>query len=204
LARAATSLVNKFIGHLNYLEKTRSKMEYLFSRNHIVRRDIEQVYAGLYMEAITSLETFIENLFLGFLVGQLIHKSNEVVHRVSFKSYLIARKVVYGGNQYVDWFPYYRTEKRAAAFFRNGYPFTYLDNMDKQQIEKILYIRNAIAHKSNYSLNKFEKEIIGSSILMPRERTPSGYLRSVFRTAPNQTRYEELIIEMSIISRKLC
>lgn len=178
-------------------------MEALYAQNHIVRRDIEQVYSGLYIEAISSLETYIEKLFLGLLVGNVIHNSNKVYPRISFRSHSIARDVVYGGRQYVDWFPYYRTEMRANAFFRNGFPFTLLDKADKNRIENIFCIRNAIAHKSNYSLKKFEKEIIGSSILMPRERTPVGYLRSRFRIAPLQTRYEQLISNISYIAVKI-
>ncbi len=70
MARPAMSLANKFIGHLNHLEKTRTKMEKLLTTGAVVRRDIEQVYAGLYLEAITSLERLIENLFIGLLVGR--------------------------------------------------------------------------------------------------------------------------------------
>lgn len=201
--RTSKSLSARFLGHLNYLEKTRLRMEALYAQNHIVRRDIEQVYSGLYIEAISSLETYIEKLFLGLLVGNVIHNSNKVYPRISFRSHSIARDVVYGGRQYVDWFPYYRTEMRANAFFRNGFPFTLLDKADKNRIENIFCIRNAIAHKSNYSLKKFEKEIIGSSILMPRERTPVGYLRSRFRIAPLQTRYEQLISNISYIAVKI-
>lgn len=202
--RPANSLSTNFIGHLNYLEMTRSKMEYLFSRNQIVRRDIEQIYTGLYMEVVTSLETLIEKLFIGLLVGNLIHRSSNVIPRVTFRSSLVAREIVYGGRRYADWLPYDRTEKRANAFFRRGVPFTLLDNTEKNNIDNILCIRNAIAHKSNYSLEKFREKIIGQSILMPRERTPAGYLRSKFRIAPVQTRYELLVSNISSIAIRLC
>ena len=36
------------------------------------------------------------------------------------------------------------------------------------------------------------------------ERTPAGYLRSIFRTAPDQTRYEEIANTFAILARKLC
>jgi hypothetical protein len=86
MAKPAISLAHKFIGHLNYLEKTRAKMEKLLTTGAIVRSDIEQVYAGLYLEAITSLERLIENLFIGLLVGRIAPSSSEIVPRVSFKS----------------------------------------------------------------------------------------------------------------------
>ena len=97
MVRPAISLANKFIGHLNYLEKTRAKMERLLTTGAIVRRDIEQIYAGLYLEAITSLERFIENLFIGLLVGRIAPASSEIVQRVSFKSDRVAHDIVFGG-----------------------------------------------------------------------------------------------------------
>jgi hypothetical protein len=66
------SLVNDLVAHLKSLEWTRTKMERLLSEGAIVRRDIEKVYKGLYLDAITSFEGLVEELFLGLLVGRLV------------------------------------------------------------------------------------------------------------------------------------
>lgn len=179
-------------------------MEFLLDEGRLVRRDIEQVYAGLYLDAITSFEHFIEHLFIGLIVQSIIPASLKIIPRITFKSYGVACDVVFGGKNYVDWLPYTYTEKRAKVFFRNGFPFTQLEKIDKNRLEQIMYIRNAIAHKSKYSLEKFEKEVIGSLPLNPRERTPTGFLRSIFRITPRQTRFENLVGDMAEISRKLC
>jgi hypothetical protein len=204
MAKTAISLADIFVGHLKALEWTRCKMEKLFSKGAIVRRDIERVYEGLYLDTITSLENLIERLFLGLLTRRLFHNSSSVVPRVTFRSPLVAREVVFGGRNYVDWFPYHYTEQRAKAFFRDGAPFSYLENPDKRLLENLLYIRNAIAHKSGYSKSKFEQEVIGTTPITPREKTAAGFLRSRFRIAPVQTRYENLIADTVIIARKLC
>lgn len=204
MATPAVKLARELVGHLHYLERTRAKMEALLAKDVIVRRDIEQVYAGLYLEAITSLEQFIEDLFIGLLVGRIDHVSLGIVPRVSFKSDIVARDVVHGGRQYVDWFPYHLTEERSKAFFRNGLPFTRLESSDKEQIIYFLSIRHAIAHKSRYSQRRFEQRVLGTLPLMPRERTPAGFLRSVFRIAPIQTRYENLVGQMATLALKLC
>jgi len=44
-------------------------METLLGKGIIVRRDIEQIYNGLYLDAVCSFERFIEGLFIGLLVG---------------------------------------------------------------------------------------------------------------------------------------
>lgn len=204
MGKPAIAFVNSYIGHLNYLNKTRSSMELLLSKGIIVRRDIEQVYTGLYIDAITSLENFIENLFIGLLVERIEPPSSQIIPRVTFKSDAVAKDIVLGGRNYVDWFPYDRTEKRAEAFFRNGLPFKNLDNASKRQLDRIVYIRNAIAHKSSHAKKMFEQNVIGTTPLPPREKTPAGFLRSVFRIAPVQTRYEELVMGMAAIAQRLC
>ena len=193
-----------FISHLRYLDPTRLKMETLLGKSVIFRRDIEQIYNGLYLDAVCSFERFIEVLFIGLLVGRFNHPSPHVIPRVTFKSDMVARDVVVGGNRYVDWLPYDRTEQRAKAFFRNGLPFTSFQSQDKQLIEQIFYIRNAIAHKSNYSKKIFEIHVIGSISIVPRDRNPAGFLRTKFRISPVQTHYENLIVQMANIAIKLC
>jgi hypothetical protein len=203
MPREAVELANEFTHHLNRLSSTRVKFESLFSSSRIKRHEIEQVYVGLYLDATVSFERFIETLFIGYLVGRIKTSSRRVVPRVSFHSEQVAREVVFSGQPYVDWFPYERTEKRAKAFFRNGGPFVDLQDADKKTIERFLAIRNAIAHRSRHSIRKFEKTVIGSLSLTGHERSPAGYLRSIFRISPAQTRYENLIVEMAGIAQKL-
>jgi len=194
----------KFIGHLTYIESTRTKMETLMYNGEIVRRDIEQIYKGLYLDAVCSFEHFLEDLFIGLLTGRFKHPSSNIVPRVAFKSSKVARDIVSGGHNYVDWLPYNHTQQRANAFFRNGLPFTLLEPRDRQIIDQICCIRNAIAHQSNHAKKQFNDKVIGAIPISPRDRTPAAFLRSKFRIAPVQSRYTNLIIEMAGIAIKLC
>ncbi|GEM_PF-547666 len=204
MAKPAITCANDFVGHLRYIESTRSKTEKLLRDETIVRRDADQIYSGLYMEVVCSFEQFIEELFIGLLAGSLEHLSDRVIPRVTFRSHLVAREVVLGGSHYVDWLPYDHTEKRAKAFFRSGLPFTCLETRETHEIERVCYLRNAVAHKSTYSIRKFETKVIGDMKLSPRDRQPSGFLRTRFRISPVQTRYENFVAELADIARKLC
>lgn len=204
MARLSNTIANELIGHLRYLNATRSKMEHLYKSGYIVRHDIEQIYEGLFIDAITSFEGLIEKLFIGLLIGNIKHASANVVPRVAFKSAKVAREIVLGGKPYVDWLPYNYTEQRANAFFRNGHPFTFLDQPEKNSLAKLWWIRNAIAHISQFSMQKFQQKVIGPLPLLSRERTPSGFLRSVFRARPIQTQYEVSIIEICNLAFKIC
>lgn len=204
MPRTALDLANGFVSHLRHLDSIRTKMERLQGSGQIVRHDIEQIYLGLYIEAVTSLERTIEQLFIALLTRRVVHSSRSIVPRIPPTSPQVARKIVLGGQSYVDWLPYRHTEKRAEAFFRNGLPFSNLNLTEKKQLEQIMYIRNAIAHKSVHSLRTYETKVLSSLSLRPRERTPAGFLRSIFRVAPAQTRYEYFATEMASIARRLC
>ncbi|MDO9580074.1 MAG: hypothetical protein Q7J06_05840, partial [Bacteroidales bacterium] len=93
MTKPAITCANDFVGHLKYIESTRSKTERLLIDETIVRRDAEQIYSGLYLEVVCSFELFIEELFIGLLAGSFAHPSNKVIPRVTFRSHLVAREV---------------------------------------------------------------------------------------------------------------
>lgn len=204
MSQDTANYLNKFIGHLNNIEFTRNKMERLFDKKLIVTRDIEIIYNGLFLDALTCFENFIEELFINLLIDDSIHPSFSVKAKHKFNSTKICREIVYAGKKYVDWFPYDFTIKRAEIFLKNGKPFTNLDKTDRMVLAQIFYIRNAIAHKSRHSINMFKKQVIEGFILMAREKTPVGFLRSIYAMAPSQTRYEYYISQIVHFSRKIC
>ena len=205
LGRALNILSNDFNSYLKSLDRTRRKVEVLFNQRDLSRKETEQIYGSLFLNVVIYFESFIENMFLGLLVGKFKYKASRITPRVKFKSDSVARDVVLGGKRYMNWLPYREeTEKRAKIFFRNGVPFTSLADTEREELKKIHCIRNALAHKSRYSLQQFEKEVIDSFLLTKREKSPGGFLRSQFRTSPNQTRYENLIDQIEIIVWNLC
>ena len=196
-----SSRLSRFIGHLNALEVTRKKVEHLYSSGKLVRRDIERIYEGLYLDAITSFEATLETLFIAYLTGGLSKRG--VVPRVKVRSPMVARDILLGGERrFVDWLPYDKTESRAKAFFRGGRPFTDLNDDKKRILRHIIKIRNAIAHQSAHAIKQFEKLLDEEALpLPPRERTPAGFLRS--RIDLTTTRYQFYVIQMVEIIRFL-
>lgn len=203
MVRPAIHLAEDFAGHLHSLGAISNKMEQLFAQGNVVRRDIEQVYSGLYLDAYTHFERLIENLFIGILAGRLLSAVPGVAPRITFKSDRVARDVVNGERNYVDWLPYFHTENRAKAFFRNGLPFTSLAKSDKDQIVQLGILRNVIAHRSYHSIRQFANLTEGLT-LMVRERTPAGFLRSQYRAAPVETRFQNFTAQMATTAQKLC
>ena len=203
MARPATSLSDRYTARLRSFDRARKKLEFMLVAKHLHRHDLNVFYEGIFLRTVTTFEGLIEDLFVGLLAGGIVPGS-QVHPRVSFRSHAVARDVMLGGRTYVDWLPYHFTEKRAEAFFRAGYPFCNLNKDDKKEIDRIILIRNAVAHQSRSARGRFEDEVTGTAPLLPIERTPAGYLRSVFRVAPEQTRYEEIASTCAMLARKLC
>ena len=193
-----SSLLKRFEGHLNALNTTRKKVEGLQIKGFLVRRDIERIYEGIFLDAITSMEAMLEKMFIRYLMAK---DSSMAISRIQVKSPIVAREILLGGDKkYLDWLPYEKTEKRARAFLRAGRPFTQLDDTYKKTLSEMLVIRNAIAHQSSHAEARFEKMISGQPLL-PHEKTPAGYLRS--KIDPSTTRYQFYVAEMAVIIRCL-
>ena len=199
----SVDLASEFIQDIGTLEVTRHKMESLLSNGHINETDIVQFYNGLYLNLFGEFERLLDELFFGLLSSD-ISTSLPVVRIVPPISSDLARNILLIGKNYLDWLPYENTLERAKVFSRDGMPFTLLNDQNRSNLSRYVYIRNAIAHRSEYAVSKFIKHIIGDSKLPPRERTPVGFLRGNFRSAPSQTRYELVVQELKSISLIIC
>lgn len=198
----ARNLANKFVGHLKNLEVTRNKVELLFNSKALVRRDVEHVYKGLFMDACASFEDFLEDLFIGLIVGNLRNRKTRL-KQIHIKSYLTARKIIFGKDKYLNWLPYTdNTLERAKIYFSQGKPFD-LDEDDVDMLDKIHTIRNALAHNSIYCKKQFQKKIISNRTLLPKEKAPTGFLRTISTSNPPTTFFEIYANKLSTISLKL-
>jgi hypothetical protein len=164
------------------------------------------MYEALFLSAHVAAESFLEELFCGLVVtGRGVESErNDVAPRLEIRSHSVARQLITGpGKNYVDWVPFNKTIGLAKLFFRGGRPFSDLSQANKDVLHKSHIIRNVIAHKSRYSVRQFETHIIGSASIPPRERNAAGYLRGLFRTAPSQTRFSNLLSQLLLCAREL-
>jgi hypothetical protein len=175
-------------------------LETLHGSGLIARRDLERVYEGLYVAAMTSFEDFLEAAFFEVMLDAHA-RPGVIVPRADFRSSRVLREFVLGSQRYVNWLPYRRTEDRAKVYLRGARPFDSPDSTDKRHMADWMIIRHTIAHTSREARRRFEREILSGVPLPPRERTPAGYLRSSPR--PGITRFENIMREMLGIASKL-
>lgn len=201
MPRPTAQLHVAFASRLKGLERTRRRVEQLRAEGRLARRDLDLVYASLFLTATTAFEGLIEDLFIGLLAGGLTRRGCTRI--VTTSSAKVAHQLVTQSRRYVNWLPYQETVERARLFFSQGLPFTSLDSNEMASIEKMRIIRNAIAHDSRYALRQFERAILAAVPLRPAERSPAGFLRSSYSSNPPVTRYEILIGDLNSVTVKL-
>jgi hypothetical protein len=177
-------------------------MERLRAQAMVANRDVEHIYGAIFLGAYALFEGMLEDLFLKLLTARL-KPPGSVRSKVTFRSDMTARGVVFGERKYVDWVPYDKTLKRAEFLFYGGRPFTKLNSGEKDLIKVVCTVRNAIAHQGGHARKRFDNEVVSKLTLAPRERTPTGFLRSLHSSTPDVTRYEQLIGELTSIARNL-
>jgi hypothetical protein len=200
----AANLAAAYLVKVLSLEGTRVKVENLFVRGELAIVDVEQVYAGLFLDVFTEFEALLEDLFLGIVCGSHVSAVASTQRRVEIIPGTLSREICFEGRQYLDWLPLERhTRKRAERFLNNGEPFSRLDTAEEATIERLHLLRNAVAHKSDSSKSKFEASIQGIPLL-PQEKTPLGFLRSRPHGRTGLTQYEIAVLDLGMIAQKLC
>jgi len=155
---------------------------------------VELGYCGALLSWTTELESCLERLFFGYLTSRYSWRGR-AVSLVAVRSPAVARRIVHDGNTYVDWLPYWKTEKRANSYFSQGKPFAALDEDARRALDQLQVVRNVIAHDSKHARGQFRSRYLDGLALRPQEKRVGGYLRSA--VSLNETRLE------SIISRTL-
>lgn len=188
---------------LRTLDYTRTRMERLYQDRKIAERDLHTVYESLFLRAVTSFESFLEELFIAVLERRVTYKqARKVCVRVTTNTRQALMSVLLQDRDYLSWLPFSNTERRATIYLTGGRPFTGLDDSDKSMVKTITTIRNAIAHRSKYAMDEFDRTVIGSRTLLRGERRPAGFLRSNVGTAHNQ--FQVYVGELARIAAILC
>lgn len=122
---------------------------------------------------------------------------------VGIASSRVARGVVFGGRKYADWLPYNRhTMPRAEAFLAGGRPFSELLQSDRNFLDDLTTLRNALAHESSHALRQFRRAYTDGRPIAPQQHRPPAYLRG--QHALGQRRFEYLLSEATGVMRRLC
>jgi len=204
MAVNSTTHYNHFKSQVAFLRERRRNFENAFNANVLNREDIGFAYMGLYLSVFTEFESFLEELFVGIVSGQIKHSSSLVGRRVRILPKMLTEEIIFANKKYIDWFPYEQwTVPRANLFLDQGHPYTQMSTEDLKKLENYQILRNVIAHKSKFAINKFNTTI-SALPLLPDEKLPGGYLRSIPNRVNGRTQIEIAFDEISVLAKKLC
>jgi hypothetical protein len=176
-------------------------MERLYRENRIALRDLHSVYEAMFIRAVTSFEVFLQDQFIAIMSGKIPYKKARGVSvRMTAVSSTAMTDILLQNRPYVTWLPYDNTHQRAHVYLKDGKPFSDIPKPERDTMERITLIRNAIAHQSTHAIKRFEEKVLFGLALLPQERRPAGFLRSVLRVAPLQRRFEFYTSELGRIA----
>lgn len=204
MQRVATDLLKALQRQYVRAEKTAQRVDALLSSRKLTEYDADQIYSGIFLSAFVTYERFIEEIFIGYLLGKVSPHKSKLKTLLVIPNREVAITILSGDRNYVDWLPFSRTRDRAATYFVGPTPFATIGSTELQMMDELSIIRNALAHKSEHAHKKFVGKVIGSTSLRPRDKVPEKYLRSVFRLNPAQTRLQHYLTQMLLVSNKLC
>jgi hypothetical protein len=195
-------LGNGFQSHLRRLNRNCSRAERLVSTGRISVGDCELIYEASFIASVGSLEHMIEAMLIEMIrMERGSAKGNRSL--IFATSRATIRNIVLGGRSYVEFLPIDRAVARAGIFLSDPVPFSKLGAFEVDLMKQAMYVRNAIAHRSEHATAVFRRSVAGVNQLPPNRRHPGAYLRSVFRVQPTQTRQELYFAAMQTISRAL-
>lgn len=117
---------------------------YLFSRDY-QEFSVIASFLGIYI----SWETFLEQSFIGYLLGEATISGNQVQRFASPTDCNHANSMLIGTQKYVDWSNPDIVVKLANLYFSDQNPLTLIINSIKSQLLDLKTIRNACAHISS-------------------------------------------------------
>ena len=157
------------------------------SARPISRTYFESVVELSYMKGYLAWERFVEESFVLFLLGQTARVRSKPTRFVFPQNRKHAVELILQGQEFIDWTSAEDIKQRAYLFFKSGRPFAKPISAITHQLRNMKTIRNAIAHGSGQSREKFKGLVRGKLAYYPTSLTVGGFLyRPVPQTSPPQ------------------
>jgi hypothetical protein len=194
-------ILQRYFQRMKENEWTLNNINKAYKKGVLVRRDLCLAYEGLFLQSVVAFELLIEDLFLHLITGLSTHpRPTGPLHK--FPSIDVARDII-TQKRYIDWLPIGKMEDISKVFFLSGQnPFLCLTGPQKTEIDKVLIIRNYIAHKSEFSKNKFIANVVGTTVLPSSRNVLLTYFQ--FPHSGTVTKYGYHVGVMVQSARTLC
>jgi hypothetical protein len=136
-----------------------------------------------FLRAFTGWEIFLEDTFLLYLIGHKAPRAPAPI-RCGFPATRdAASEWCTDGKEYAKW-NVADVQRRADRWLKGGAPYTPVFQGQQNNMNKMITIRNAIAHESSAARGKFETLVRNELGALPPNTTVGNFLVT---TVPNTT-----------------
>ena len=137
-----------------------------------------------FLRAFLAWEAFLEEAFILYLLGVAPPKGASPRRYAQPPNRKLAELMVAEGRDYADWTGADRVVKRAERFFREGEPFRSALRSRQSLLDDLRTLRNAIAHSSKPSQEKYERLVRRELATYPPSLAVGGFLAGRNPKAP--------------------
>jgi hypothetical protein len=149
-----TDFLLKVDESLKFIQKINSAVQK--KRVSLDNLEISTLYEVSFLKIFTEWERFLENSFIGYLMGKSTKKLKPkmITKRMSVDK---AYDLIKGTKQYPDWTKVEDILTLASLFFITLNPYDSILRTTHKELSQIKIIRNAITHISKNSTESFRK-----------------------------------------------
>lgn len=138
---------------------------------------MEMVTEMAFLRAFSAWEAFLEESFILYLWGKAPPRGRAPKRYAYPPTRRVAEQIVVTeGRDYADWSNFHNVIDRAERFFENGKPYSDALKSQQSKLQDIQTIRNAIAHSSAHSWERFQRLVRRELATYPPNLTIGGLL----------------------------
>jgi len=180
----------RFVRRVGMYRNCCRRIEAEFEHKRLRVTDVELVYSSSFLSVSSQWETLLAAVIFEAIVGKKSRKAgNQRYARFSSRQRLLS-VLLFPDKDYISLPSLKRAEDLAALFVQEGRPISAVTEPNRTFLGQAVWIRNAIAHESEYAVEKFQRKVPGVIALPKSKRLPGAFLRHEFRLSPSQRRYE--------------
>lgn len=185
-----TEHTTRFTRRLRLYRNCCQRIESQFTSKRIRVTDVELVYSSSFLSVCSQWESLLADIIFEVVAGRSSRKAGNRRFVTFHSRQKLLDVLLFPDKDYISLPTLKRAEEVTALFIEGGRPISTITDRNRTFLQQAVWIRNAIAHESDFAMKQFQNKVPGVSALSKSKRSPGAFLRHEFRQSPSQRRYE--------------
>lgn len=170
------------------------------------QRHRDMIVELAFLKAFLAWEAFLEESFVLYVWGKPPPRGAppKCIYQPPRNRQLVEQLIVPEGKDYVDWTNVNIVTTRAMRFFAGGEPYSRTLRPHQSFLDNMRFIRNAIAHSSTHSWDKFQRLVREELRTAPPHLTIGGFLvTTIPGSSPPESFLEDYLYYLKFIAGQI-